>query len=92
MRRWAAVMPQGCGGMVGNYWNATTEAWFKVNPQMFLSFPYAGMDFHGDPDMGLPFGYAWGPIGMFCYVFCIYLSTYVFMYFSSDTDIILVTF
>ena len=30
------------------------KAWIEVNPQMFLPFPYAGMDFRGDPNMGLP--------------------------------------
>ena len=66
MSRWALVMPRGGGCMVGRYWNATTEAWFKVNPEMFFPFPYAGMDFRGDADMHLPFGYAWGPTGMLC--------------------------
>lgn len=65
-------MPWGGGGMVGRYWNATAEAWFEANPQMFLPYPYAGMDFQGDLDMGLSFGYVWGPTGM-CYIF----STFV---------------
>ena len=32
MRRGAPVMPRGSGGMVGCYWNDTTEAWFEANP------------------------------------------------------------
>lgn len=44
MRRWAPMMPQGGGGRVGRYWNATTEAWFEANPQMFLPFTYVWMD------------------------------------------------
>ena len=63
MRRWEAVMPRGGGGMVGHYWNTTTEAWFEVNPQMFLSFPYVGMDFRGDLDIGLSPGFSYGPKG-----------------------------
>ena len=59
MRMWAPVMPRNGGGRVGHYWNATIEAWFEANPQMFLSFPYVGMNFHGDPNMGLIVGYAW---------------------------------
>ena len=67
IRRWALVMPPGDGGMVGRYWNDTTEAKFEANPQMFFPYLYAGMDFQGDPDIGLPFGYVWGPAGM-CYI------------------------
>ena len=52
------MMPHVGGGRVGHYWNATKEAWFEANPQMFLMFPYAGMDFRGDPYMGLLAGYA----------------------------------
>ena len=73
MRRWAPVMPRGDGGVVGHYWNDTIEAWFEANLQMFLPYPYAGMDFEGDPDIGLPFGYVWGPVGM-CYISAFYSS------------------
>ena len=61
-------MPQGGGGMVHHYLNDMTKAWFEANPQMFFPYPYAGMDFQGDPDIGLPFGYVWGPATM-CYIF-----------------------
>lgn len=63
----------GGGGEVGHYWNATTDAWFKVNPQMFLNFPYSRMDFRGVLDMGLPVVYVLGPTCMiflcFFYIF-----------------------
>ena len=63
------MMPRGGGGRVGRYWNTTMEAWFEANPQMFLSFHYAEMEFRGDSDMGLPAGYAWGLAGMFlCFI------------------------
>ena len=58
MRKWASVMPRGGGGRVGHYWNITIEAWLESNPYIFLPFPYVGMDFRGDPDMGIPIGYA----------------------------------
>ena len=79
-RRWAPVMPREGGGVVGHYWNAVTKAWFEVNPQMFLPFQYAEMDFRGDPEMGLPPGYAWGPAGMFlCFKHLFeYICFYVF--------------
>ena len=62
------MMPRSGGSMVGSYWNDTMEAWFEANMQMFRPYPYAGMDFQGDPDIGLPFGYVWGPAGM-CYFY-----------------------
>ena len=79
MRRWAPVMLQGGGGMVGRSWNATTKAWFEANPHMFLPYLYARMDFQGEPDMGLPFGYVWGPVGML-YMFFLHLFEYVCTY------------
>lgn len=65
MSRWAPVLPQTGGGRVGRYRNATTKAWFEAYPQIFLSFPYVGMDFEGEPNMCLAGGYAWGSKGMF---------------------------
>ena len=67
MRRWAPVIPRGGGGMVSHYWNNTMEAWFEANLHIFFPYPYAGMDFQVDPDIGLPFGYVWDPAGM-CYI------------------------
>ena len=49
---------------------------------MFFPYPYMGMDFQGDPDIGLPFGYVWGPAGM-CYILLHLfesLCTYVFCF------------
>ena len=49
---------------------------------MFLELPYYGMNFQGDPNMGLPTGYVWGPVGMiflffiFFMCFCIFLVFY----------------
>lgn len=34
------------------------------NPQMILEYPYCGVDFKGDTDMGLPSGDAWDLAGM----------------------------
>lgn len=36
---------------------------------MFLDYPYSGMDFWEDPDIGLPFGYVRELAGMIVYVF-----------------------
>lgn len=83
-------MPQGSGGRVGHYWNTTKEPWFEANPQIFLPFPYATMEFQGDQDMGLPAGYAFGqPRMSFCFLHLLYyLCLYVYY---NDTDIVLVT-
>ena len=66
-----------------------TEAWFEANPQIFLPLPYVGMDFQGDPDMGLPTIYSWGPTGMsLCFLHLLeYLRLYVYY---DDMDIVLV--
>ena len=68
---WALVMPRTGGGEVGRYWNEMVKAWFGSNPQLFLELLYAGVDFQGDPNMGLPLDYAWGPTCMIFYVFFI---------------------
>ena len=83
------MMPRRGGGRVGCYWNATMEAWFKDNPQMFLSFPYVGMDFRGDREMGLPTGYAWEKVGMFlCFILHL-LEYYILYVYYDDSDIVL---
>ena len=64
MKSWAPVMSHDDGGLVGRYWNDTTKAQFEANPKMIFPYPYMGMDFQGDPDIGLPFGYVWGPAVM----------------------------
>ena len=57
---------------------------------MFLPFPYAGMEFRGDPEMGLPTRYTWGPLGT--PLRFLHLFEYLFLYvYYDDIDIVLVT-
>ena len=46
----------------------------------FEQFPYAGLDFHGDPELILPLGQAWGDMGEF--LFFKYLNFYEFLFIS----------
>ena len=39
-------------------------SWWEQQIIILDDYPYAGMDFRGDPDMGLPSGDAWDLVGM----------------------------
>ena len=39
--------------------------WWERKLPTLEHFPYAGMDFRGDPDLVLPPGGAWGELGNF---------------------------
>ena len=39
--------------------------WWEWQLPTLEQFPYAGMDFRGDPDLILPLGGAWGELGNF---------------------------
>ena len=39
--------------------------WWEQQLPVLEKFPYGGMDFHGDPDLVLPPGGAWGELGNF---------------------------
>ena len=41
--------------------------WWERQLPVLEQFPYAGMDFHGDPDLVLPLGGAWGELGNFLF-------------------------
>ena len=43
----------------------TFFGWFDRQEMVFSEYPYAGMDFRGDPDLVLPAGEQWGVIGKF---------------------------
>ena len=40
------------------------EQWLHL-PVVIEEYPYAGMDFQGDPEMPRPLGQAWGLAGMY---------------------------
>ena len=41
--------------------------WWERQLPALEQFPYAGMDFHGDTDLILPPGGAWGELGNFLF-------------------------
>ena len=72
--RWARVMPRGGGGRPVS-WGVYFREWLDRQVVIVEDWPYAGIDFHGDPDMPLPAGEHWDdggkPLDLFLiFVFC----------------------
>jgi hypothetical protein len=66
LRQWSQILVRHGGGEGGHYFSAqTTQIWQQM-PQVILQFPYAGVDFWGDPDMVLPPGEVFDHRGMLC--------------------------
>ena len=62
-RCWADVMHRLGGGRVSNAYPADFFPWWWRQIVAIDEYPYAGIDFRGDPDMPLPPGSAYGDIG-----------------------------
>ena len=56
--RWGQVMPQGGGGRPVA-WGVYFREWLERQTIFVEDWPYAGIDFRGDPDMLLPAGEQW---------------------------------
>ena len=54
------------GGEGGHYFTEEAAQIWRQMPQFILQFPYAGVDFRGDPDMVLPPGEVFDHRGMLC--------------------------
>ena len=54
------------GGEGGHYFTKEAALILRQTPQFILQFPYAGVDFRGDPDMVLPPGEVFDHRGMSC--------------------------
>ncbi len=88
--RWVAVMARHPDEGVevvrflAGYFN-----WLENQVFSILHFPYAGMDFRGDPDMVLPQGEQWDDRGIFIFHKCFKLSMFfVFKHrFKTDSKI-----
>ena len=48
--------------------------WWEQQLLALEQFPYAGMDFRGDPDLFLPPGGAWGELGKQILIFLTFLK------------------
>ena len=53
--------------------------WFDHQEMVYAKFPYAGMDFWGDPDLVLPAGEQWGAMGKSSDHISVYFSYNVLM-------------
>jgi hypothetical protein len=91
LRWWSAVLVHHGGGEGGHYFMAQAAQIWRQMPQVILQYPYAGVDFRGDPDMVLPPGDVFDHRGMLSSCMCVDLC-YVLRYQSIcmiiDTDTI----
>lgn len=62
MQRWVDLMARHVDQSQISFSDAFFE-WFDRQEMVFDEYPYAGMDFQGDPDLVLPAGEQWGVIG-----------------------------
>ena len=62
MQRWVELMARDAGQSQVSSFDTFLE-WFNRQEMVFSEYPYAGMDFQGDPDLVLPAGEQWGTIG-----------------------------
>ena len=61
--RWADAMRRLGGGRVSNPYLADFFPWWQRQIVAIDDYPYAGIDFRGDPDMPQPLGSTYGYIG-----------------------------
>jgi hypothetical protein len=64
LRWWSAVLVRHSGGKGGHYFSAEAAQIWRQMPQVILQYPYARVDFRGDPNMVLPPGEAFDHRGM----------------------------
>jgi hypothetical protein len=85
LRRWSTVLLRHGGGEGGHFFSAEAAQVWRQMPQVILRYPYAGVDFWGDPDMVLPPGEVFDHRGMFsiwcaCLWFMLFFEISVHMY------------
>jgi hypothetical protein len=71
LRQWSTVLVHHGGGEGGHYFSADAARIWKQMLQVVLRYPYAGVDFRGDPDMVLPPGEAFDHQGTFFDLCCL---------------------
>ena len=62
MQRWVDHMSRHAGQSQVSFFD-TFFGWFDRQDMVYSGYPYAGMDFRGDPDLVLLAGKQWGAIG-----------------------------
>jgi hypothetical protein len=66
LRRWSEILVRHGGGEGGHYFTEEATQIWRQMLQFILRFPYAGVDFRGDPDMVLPPGEVFDHRGTLC--------------------------
>jgi len=79
LRWWSAILVHHGGGEGGNYFMVQVGQIWRQMSQVILQYPYAGVDFRGDPNMVLPPGEVFDHRGMFEFCRC-YVLIYPFIY------------
>ena len=81
--KWSRVMPRGGGGRSVS-WGLCFREWLESQVIFVEDWPYAGIDFRGDPDMPLPAGEQWDDEGMTLDLFHFHLyDVFVFFMYMS---------
>jgi hypothetical protein len=70
LRQWSQILVHHGGGEGGHYFTAQAAQIWRQMPLVILQFPYAGVDFRGDPEMVLPPGEVFDHRGMLCIYMC----------------------
>jgi hypothetical protein len=70
LRWWSQILVRHGGGEGGHYFTVQTAQIWRQMSQVILRYPYAGVDFRGDPDMVLPPGEVFDHRGMLS---CVYV-------------------
>ena len=64
LSQWGDIfLRQGGGDIVHSVYDADFYTWWERQLLALEQFPYAGLDFRGDPELVLPPGGAWGEMG-----------------------------
>jgi len=75
MQRWVDLMSWHAGQPYISF-SETFFEWFDHQEMVYVRFPYAGMDFRGDPDLVLPAGEQWGVMGNFLLTISLFIVVY----------------
>ena len=65
MYRWCQMMIREGSGKVGHLFTEELLQQCHQLPMVIEEYPYAGMNYHGDPQMPRPPSQVWGPAGMY---------------------------
>ena len=85
-RRWADAMRRLGGGRAANPYPTDFFPWWRRQIVAIDDYPYAGIDFRGDPDMPLLPGSSYGDIGNESRPLLFFLNFEVFNFFVCFLD------